>query len=474
MGAVQQDFTIDKEIAQLHTEFEKLSLAFQQEPYPSIESRAARITQLKESIIEHKQALADALSADYGYRSPFDTLLSDIVTVCANSHYTLKNLKKWTKPQRRHSGLLLMPSSVHVYQQPLGIVGIITPWNFPVNLSMNPTITALAAGNRVMLKMSEFTPNTNQVLRQVLKPLEDHIVLIEGEAEISSAFSRLKFDHLFFTGSTAVGKHIAHAATDNLTPITLELGGKSPTIIDNKIDMKSAVDAILTGKSINSGQICVAPDYVFLPKEREQEFIKMYRDRFNHFYASQKQDSGYGCIIDQRQYDRLQGYLSDAVEKGAKLHPMEAPSTGENFLPPTLVTEVDGTMEIMQHEIFGSLLPIMTYDKIEQVYDYINKGERPLALYLMSDDKALIEKTLKQTHSGGVAINDTLFHVAADDAPFGGIGHSGMGSYHGIEGFKTFSHSKTVLKSASWLPRSAFLLKHRDLAAKVLGKLFVR
>ncbi len=474
---VPQDIQQDgPQITGLNEHFHSLTAEFKQAPYLPIDKRIELISSIKQSLIAEKETLIQALSDDYGYRSQFDSLLADIIATVQHSNYTLKHIKKWVKPNRRHAGLLLFPSKVCVHQQPLGVIGIITPWNFPINLSINPAITALAAGNRVMIKMSEFTPNTNRVLKKILGGIDEHVVFIEGEMEVSSAFSKLPFDHLFFTGSTEVGKHIARAAADNLTPITLELGGKSPVIIDDQISMKSAIDSIILGKTVNAGQICVAPDYICLPKSRQQEFIDTYKKRFQHFYGRKSQTSRHGCIINERQLSRLQSYLADAKNLGATLHPVSLDSTDTtpSDLMPTLISDVNDDMLIMKNEIFGSLLPIMTYEHIDEAFRYIDNRARPLALYVMTDDKALIERATYQIHSGALSINDTLLHVAAEDAPFGGIGHSGLGSYHGIEGFKTFSHSKTVFHTASWLPRSALLLKNRDLMAKLLKKVFVR
>lgn len=475
--SVQQDIqNEDPQITELNEHFHSLSAQFKQTPYLPIDNRIETITVIKQVLLAEKENLIQALSDDYGYRSQFDSLLADIIATIQHANYTLKHIKKWVKPEKRHAGLLLFPSKVTVHQQPLGVIGIITPWNFPINLSINPAITALAAGNRVMIKMSEFTPNTNRVLKNILSSINDQVIFIEGEMEVSSAFSKLPFDHLFFTGSTEVGKHIARAAADNLTPITLELGGKSPVIIDDQISMKSAIDSIILGKTVNAGQICVAPDYIWLPQSRQQEFIETYIKRFQHFYGGKAQASRHGCIINERQLSRLQSYLVDAEKQGAKLHPVSQDSTANtpSDLMPTLVSDVNDDMLIMKNEIFGSLLPIMTYDHIDEAFRYIDNRARPLALYVMSDDKALIERATYQVHSGALSINDTLLHVAAEDAPFGGIGHSGLGSYHGIEGFKTFSHSKTVFHTASWLPRSALLLKNRDLMTKLLQKVFLR
>lgn len=460
---------------QLQKTFLTLKQAYQDHPAPDYAQRVKVLKQLKQALIANEQNFYEALSQDYGYRSEFDTLLADILPSVAAINYALKNLKKWMKPSKRHAGLVLVPSSVEVHYQPLGIVGIITPWNFPLFLAIGPTVQALAAGNRVMIKMSEFTPHVNRVLRQTLSELSDFIEVVEGDAQIGAAFSRLAFDHILFTGSSAVGKYVYQAAAENLTPVTLELGGKSPTIIDNDIDMNVAVDAIIWGKAINSGQICIAPDYIFVAKPREQEFIDTFIKRYREYFLQQSSAYKLTYISSERQYLRLISLLEDAKKQGAKVHAVQELALEKNHrVYPQLITNWSEDMSIASEEIFGSLLPIKTYESVDEVIDYVNARPRPLALYIMSKNKSLIDKLLKQTHSGGVAINDTVMHAAADDAPFGGIGNSGIGHYHGVEGFLTFSKAKTVLRSPTWLPKNRLLLKNRDLAFKLLRKLFLR
>ena len=446
-----------------------MKAAYNGDPAPAYKKRKALLKELKSSLIENEQAIYDALKMDYGYRSEFDSLVSDLLPTVMGINYAIKNLKKWMKPSKRHAGLVLFPSNVSVHYQPLGVVGVITPWNFPFFLALAPAVQALAAGNRVMIKMSEFTPNANEALRKVVAGLSDHIIIVEGEADVGAAFSALPFDHLIFTGSTTVARLVAKSAADNLTPVTLELGGKSPTIIDNGIDMNIAADAVITGKSVNSGQICVAPDYVFVPASREQEFIDAFIKRYTEYYLDSNNENAQTHIVSDRQYERLTGFLEDARVKGAKIHPVKEIETNRGRrVFPHVVTNVKEEMAILKEEIFGSILPVMTYENIKQVINYINERPRPLALYIMSTDKALIDNLLKNTHSGGVAINDSAMHVAADDAPFGGIGNSGMGQYHGHEGFLTFSKAKTVLQSSAWLPKNHFILKNRDLVFKIL------
>ncbi len=459
----------------LMMDFQKLKRAYRENPAPACQERRDVLLALKKSIVENEQLIYDALNKDYGYRSEFDSLMADVLPTVSAINYAIKRLKKWMKPSKRHAGFMLSPSKVMVHYQPLGVVGVISPWNFPVNLSLSPTVQALSAGNRVMIKLSEFTPNVNRVIRKVVEPIFEYIVIVEGEADVASAFSTLPFDHLIFTGSTAVGKLVAKAAAENLTPITLELGGKSPTIIDKDINMRVAVDAVIVGKSVNSGQICVAPDYIFVPKNRQQEFINTFKKRYEEYYLSDKSNYRQTHIITDRQFERVERFLKDAEEKGANIHQVKTYTENDKRLMyPHILTEVTDDMTVMQEEIFGSILPVMPYDEIDEVISYINARSRPLALYIMSKNKRLIDKVLKMTHSGGVSINDCVMHVAADDAPFGGIGHSGMGHYHGHEGFLTFSKAKTVLESKAWIPKNRFMLKNRDLMFKLLRKFLLK
>ncbi|WP_442960505.1 coniferyl aldehyde dehydrogenase [Pseudoalteromonas sp. DL2-H2.2] len=469
------DMSTVSEQTLLTMNFQAMQSAYRRDPAPDHAQRVAVLKKLKRSLINHEQQVYQALSKDYGYRSEFDTFFADIMPTIAAIKYAIKHLKKWMQPSKRHAGLMLAPSKVKVHYQPLGVVGVVTPWNFPFYLALGPTIQALAAGNRVMIKMSEFTPHANQVLRTIVEDISDHVHVVEGDAEIGAAFSALAFDHLIFTGSTAVGKQVAKAAADNLTPITLELGGKSPTIIDEQIDMKIAVDAVIMGKSINSGQICVAPDYIFVPTSRLDTFIETFIARYSEYHLNSSNRNQQSHIISQRQHNRLMQLLDDAKAKGAEVHAVKALEPGdEKRVYPHLLTNLSDDMAVLQEEIFGSLLPVMSYESLDEVIAYITERPRPLALYIMSNNPALIDRLINHTHSGGISINDTTMHVVADDAPFGGIGHSGMGHYHGYEGFLTFSKAKTVLYSSSWLPKNRFVLKHRDWVLKVLRKWLLR
>ena len=447
---------IDSQLAQpLSQVLTKQRASYLNAPAPHYDARIEHLKSLKAAIISHQDQLVAALNRDYGNRSIDDSMISDIMPCINNINYSLKHLKKWMKPSSRHAGLLLSPAKVKVHYQPLGVVGIIVPWNFPIMLSVGPLITALAAGNRAMIKLSEFTPETNQVIKQMLSSIfdESHVVCIEGEADVAAEFSSLPFDHLLFTGSTTVGRHVMRAAADNLTPVTLELGGKSPVIVADDIDMDIAVERMIYGKCLNAGQICVAPDYVLVPRAKLDSFIQAYKNKFTSMYGNVSDNKDYGSVINKRQFDRIMQVLDDAKSKGANIISAndEAINTDKRKVPTQLICNASDEMLVLQEEIFGPLLPIIPYDSLNEAINYVNQRPRPLALYLMSFDKSTQQHVLKHTHSGGVCINEAVFHVAADDAPFGGIGPSGMGHYHGKEGFLTFSHAKTVLSRGKYL-----------------------
>ncbi|MNJ15592.1 Coniferyl aldehyde dehydrogenase [compost metagenome] len=456
----------------------RLKRACQAHPMPSLEQRRNRLSALKGALLAHKQPLCDALALDYGQRSDYDSLVADILPCVMQINYSLKRLKGWMRPARRHPGLLLAPARVEVHYQPLGVIGIMVPWNFPVMLSLGPLIGAIAAGNRAMIKLSEFTPHTNAVLRTLLAQVfdDDEVVVIEGDAGLAAAFSTLPFDHLLFTGSTAVGRLVMAAAAPQLTPLTLELGGKSPCLIAPDMPLALAVERMIFGKSLNAGQICVAPDYVLLPRGQEQAFIEAYQAHFRRLYPKGLDSPDYGSIINRAQYERLTAWLAEAKQAGAQVHPCASPARddGARRLVPHLLTEVPGHCQLMQQEIFGPLLPLVPYDSIDEALAYIAARPRPLACYLMSLDPALQSRLIRETHAGGMAINECLFQVAADDAPFGGIGPSGMGHYHGHEGFLTFSKAKTVLRRGRFSAGTLIHPPYRRWYQRLMMALFLR
>lgn len=456
----------------------RLKQACQAHPMPSLEQRRNRLSALKGALLAHKQPLCDALALDYGQRSDYDSLVADILPCVMQINYSLKRLKGWMRPARRHPGLLLAPARVEVHYQPLGVIGIMVPWNFPVMLSLGPLIGAIAAGNRAMIKLSEFTPHTNAVLRTLLAQVfgDDEVVVIEGDAGLAAAFCTLPFDHLLFTGSTAVGRLVMAAAAPQLTPLTLELGGKSPCLIAPDMPLALAVERMIFGKSLNAGQICVAPDYVLLPRGQEQAFIEAYQAHFRRLYPKGLDSPDYGSIINRAQYERLTAWLAEAKQAGAQVHPCASPARddGARRLVPHLLTEVPGHCQLMQQEIFGPLLPLVPYDSIDEALAYIAARPRPLACYLMSLDPALQSRLIRETHAGGMAINECLFQVAADDAPFGGIGPSGMGHYHGHEGFLTFSKAKTVLRRGRFSAGTLIHPPYRRWYQRLMMALFLR
>ena len=467
------------EISAMQALFADQKQAYLEQPEWDLAERKHRLLALKGAFLAHKDQLVSAISQDFGHRSEYDSLYTDILPTVAKFNYTLARLAKWMKPCRRSPGLLLTPAKVTVHYQPVGVVGIMVPWNFPINLSVVPLITSIAAGNRAMLKMSEFTPATNKVLKQIIGTVftEQDVAIIEGETALSTAFSKLAFDHLLFTGSTPVGKHVMHAAADNLTPVTLELGGKSPVVVAPDIDIKFAVNRIMLGKSVNAGQICVAPDYILCPRDKIDVFVSAYRQEFNRRYPDAMHNDDYTSIINDRQYSRLTSWLADAQAKGARIETMTEGANLDDLkhrMLPHLILDANDDMRVLQDEIFGPLLPIIAYDTVADAICYIKNRPHPLALYIMSLDKNTQKLIQTSTISGGVAINDTIMHVAAEDAPFGGVGPAGMGHYHGIEGFRTFSKAKTVLQQGKFHSTQPIHAPYGNALQKLILKFFLR
>jgi coniferyl-aldehyde dehydrogenase len=428
--------------------FQQHQQQFNAEPYPSLNIRKQRLQRLAGLLKQYNTALQHAVASDFGQRSRVETQLLEIAPSLQGIKYQLSHLKRWLKPQRRAVHYTFAPAKNFVLAQPLGVVGIIVPWNYPIFLALSPLMAALAAGNQVMLKLSEFTPATNAVLTAMLaEGLTDCVSVVQGDANVAAAFAALPFDHLLFTGSTAVGRKVMQAAAANLTPVTLELGGKSPALLTADTDLAHFSQRLLFGKTANVGQTCVAPDYVLVPKARIPALINQLQADFAKLYPDFATNPDYSAVINAQHYQRLQQLLSEALAKGATAYPcavMGSETQQQRRLPLTLLTDVPEDCQILQQEIFGPLLPIIGYDSFEQALAYIRARPRPLALYLFSEDKVLQQQVLTQTHAGGVCINDTLLHVAQEDLPFGGIGPSGLGNYHGPEGFWRFSHAKAV------------------------------
>jgi coniferyl-aldehyde dehydrogenase len=422
-----------------------------------IPSAAKRIEWLDKSIdllVTHGAALNDAMCADFGHRSKDQSNLTDIAGSIGALKFAKANLAKWMRPEKRkvEFPLGLLGSKAELHFQPKGVIGVISPWNFPVNLTFTPLAGVFAAGNRCMIKPSEFTEATSELMKTLIAKYysPEECVVVTGGPDIGAEFTRLPFDHILFTGATSIAHHVMRAAAENLVPLTLELGGKSPVILGRSADMQKAANRIMAGKTLNAGQICLAPDYAFVPKEKTQDFIGAATRAVETMYASGLKDNDdYTSVINQRHYDRIMGYVEDARAKGAQV--VEINPKAENFaqqphhkIPPHIIVDPTDDMKVMQDEIFGPILPVKSYGDAKDAVAYINAHPRPLGLYYFGEDEAEKELVLNNTTSGGVTVNDVIFHVAQEDLPFGGVGPSGMGAYHGREGFYEFSHKKAV------------------------------
>ncbi|WP_354441262.1 aldehyde dehydrogenase family protein [Ottowia thiooxydans] len=422
-----------------------------------IEERRRRLDLLERLLTDNAEALAAAVDADFGGRGAALTDIADMFVLRATFAELKRNLVHWSKPKRVRTPIYLQPSTARIERQALGVVGIIGPWNYPLQLTLGPAATALAAGNRVMVKPSELTPGTSALLAKLVKKYfpESEMTVVQGGAEEAAAFAALPFDHLFFTGSTAVGRKVAESAARNLTPVTLELGGKSPCIVDVSCeDLRDAALKIAHGKLLNGGQTCIAPDYLVLPRHMEAAFVDAYRGAIAQMFPQVEGNPDYAAIVNEHHQARLKGLLDDAVALDAKVMDVGPAATGttdaSRRMRPVLVLDVRPDMRIMDEEIFGPVLPVVLYDQIDEVLVRINAGPRPLALYWFGEDTARRDKVLRGTVSGGVTINDTLLHVAHERLPFGGVGESGQGAYHGEAGFLRFTHQKSVLVQSRW------------------------
>ncbi|VVP78210.1 coniferyl aldehyde dehydrogenase [Pseudomonas fluorescens] len=467
--------TLQEPLQALDRQFNAQRAAYAANPMPPAAQRQQWLKALRDLLSNERQALIEAISADFSHRSADETLLAELMPSLHGIHYASRHLRGWMKDSRRKVGMAFQPASAKVVYQPLGVIGVIVPWNYPLYLAIGPLVGALAAGNRVMLKLSESTPATGLLLKELLARIfpEDLVCVVLGEADIGVAFSRLRFDHLLFTGATSIGKHVMRAAAENLTPVTLELGGKSPAIVSRDVPLKDAAERIAFGKTLNAGQTCVAPDYVLVPDDRVGGFVEAYRQAVQSFYPTLTDNPDYTAIINDRQLARLNSYVSDATGKGALLIPLFDQGQGRR-MPHSVLLNVSDEMTVMQDEIFGPLLPIVPYRDLEQAFAYINQRPRPLALYYFGYDKREQNRVLHETHSGGVCLNDTLLHVAQDDMPFGGIGASGMGHYHGHEGFLTFSKAKGVLVKQRFNAARLIYPPYGKSIQKLIQKLFIR
>lgn len=427
--------------------------AFKAERVVELETRIDRINRCIDLLVDNQHAICEAVSHDFGCRSKYVTLMTDVMNSVGTLKFVKKNLKKWMKPEKRSpfTPMNFLGAKAHVHYQPKGVVGIMTPWNVPVNMIFSPLADVLGAGNRAMIKASEFTPKTADLMQRLFSQYfkESEVCVVTGGPDVGAAFSGLPFDHLIFTGAGSIGRLVLRAAAENMVPVTLELGGKSPVIVSDEADIPKTAESIITGKSMNGGQLCISPDYCFVPQKQLEAFIQACRDVYSEQYPTVQNNEDFVASINERHFERVKGYIEEARAAGTRIEAL-CPA-GEEFSAPSdhkialhLIVDPDDSLACMQDEIFGPVLNIKTYSKLDDVLDYINNRERPLALYYFGDNVQEQRRVIAQTISGGVSVNAIGLHVACDDLPFGGTGHSGMGNYRGFDGFKTFSHARSV------------------------------
>ncbi|MDF2495113.1 coniferyl aldehyde dehydrogenase [Sphingomonas sp.] len=422
-----------------------------------ISVRKDRLKRAAAMIRDHADRFCDALSEDFGHRSREQSMVTDIGGSISPINHALKHLDKWARPEKRpvQFPLGLLGAKAWVEYQPKGVIGVIAPWNFPVNLVMSPLAGVFAAGNRAMVKTSEFTPVTAALFEEIVGRYFDptELAFVSGGPEIGKAFAELPFDHLLFTGATGIGRHILHAAADNLTPVTLELGGKSPVIVGKGADVKQVSERVAMGKMLNAGQICLAPDYILVPSDQEGAVVEGIKNAATAMYPTLLSNPDYTSIVNDRHFQRLNEWVEDARAKGATVDVVNPAgedfgSTNSRKMPLHIVRDVTDDMTLMQEEIFGPILPVRRYDGIDAAIGEVNRRDRPLGLYYFGKEEGERRRVLDRTISGGVTIDDVIFHVSMEDLPFGGVGPSGMGSYHGLDGFRTFSHAKAVYQQS--------------------------
>ena len=430
--------------------FAKQRSASRQQHYPSLEARLQNLDKLQKLLLENQTAITEAINTDFGNRCPQETRMLEVFGLLGGIDHNRKRLKKWMKPQKRHIGLAYLGGKNTVIPQPKGVVGVVSPWNYPLFLALSPCISALAAGNRCIVKMASNSQTLCRLMDKLVSAVfdEDTLAIIPGVS--AKEFTHRPWDHLVFTGSPAVGKIVMATAAQYLTPVTLELGGKSPTIIADDCDLKMAAERLLFSKYLNAGQTCVAPDYLFVPRNKVDEFVELAKEIVSGRYSTAA-SKDFTSIIDDKAFTRLTAVLKDAVDKGAEAINLLGESKADpdtRKIPPYLVLDPSDNMLLMQEEIFGPILPVIPYDDLDEVIAYINDNERPLALYLFSNDKAAQDRIIHNTMSGGMCLNDSMLHVGQHDMPFGGICNSGMGHYHGEEGFIEFSKLRPIFKQA--------------------------
>ncbi len=429
--------------------------AFRAEGPVALATRIDRIDRCIALLVDNKEAICEAVHRDFGCRSKYVTLMTDVMNSVGSLKFVKKQVKRWMKPEKRTPFLPMnfLGAKAFIHYQPKGVVGIMTPWNVPVNMIFSPLADVLGAGNRAMIKPSEFTPHTAELMQALFAQYfeESEIAVVTGGPEVGAAFSALPLDHLIFTGATTIGRLVLKAAAENMVPVTLELGGKSPVVISESCDINMAAERIITGKAMNGGQLCVSPDYCFVPQSKLEAFIRRCREVIAEQFPTVQGNPDFVACINERHYDRVKGYLDEARAEGTRIVPLcpegeEFSSREEHKIALHLVVDPADHLACMQDEIFGAILNLKSYDDLDAVIDFINARERPLALYYFGRDPAEQQRVISETISGGVSVNAVAMHVACDDLPFGGSGHSGMGNYRGRDGFRTFSHARAVYR----------------------------
>lgn len=468
-----QSLSIIRSLDELHTQFAHLQRLSRSQPIVDWATRAKQLDNLETMLSDNQHNLAKAISSDFGHRSESETQFAELFPSFTGISHAKKHGKSWMKTRRASISPLYLPAHNEIQPQPLGVVGIIVPWNYPLYLAIGPMIDALTAGNRIMVKMSEAAPKFAEAFAKAAAHYfsPDMVSVVLGEVEMAEAFSKLPFDHLLFTGSTAVGKKIMAAAAPNLTPVTLELGGKSPVIVLDDVHLEAAVNRVMMGKTLNAGQTCIAPDYVLIQRRYHERFLELAKEWMQKHYPHIEDNKDYSHIINDDQFERVQGYLQklpDAVIKPLTDVKADAET---RLMPPIAVVNPDTDSEIMQNEIFAPILPLMDYDTLDEAIAFINARPRPLALYVFGDSNDKIEKVRTYTVSGGVCVNEVLMHVAQHDLPFGGVGHSGIGAYHGKAGFERFSHMKPVFVQSKFNGLNLLLPPYGDLFKKAMAML---
>jgi coniferyl-aldehyde dehydrogenase len=457
----------------LRPTFERLRAA-QRRHVPDRRERLDKLAKLERTVVAYREDLVQAIAADFGRRSRVETLAADVMTVLGDLRHTRRHLRGWMRPERRGINWPFLPARGEVRVQPLGVVGIVAPWNYPFQLAMLPLANAVAAGNRVMVKPSEFTPRLAEVMVRLLAEVftADEVVVVQGGADVGAAFSALPFDHLLFTGSTAVGRHVMAAAARNLTPVTLELGGKSPALIAPDYPIAHAAERIAFGKCFNAGQTCVAPDYVLVPRAQRDEFVRAYLASVKRRFPTLAMNPDYTAIVNTRQAERLREWLDDARERKVTVMQHrpdhESAPPGVELVPPTVLLDPPEDALVMREEIFGPLLPVLSYDSFDDAIGYVLDRDRPLAFYPFDRDGGRLERTLDRIVAGTVCINDTLVQFGQDDLPIGGVGASGMGAYHGREGFLTFSKRTSVFRQSRLNGMTLFDPPYSNFARKLV------